>query len=176
VDDVPVKNKDDQVAEEFFAELGLAVFTAQALEYSLTSLYAATELACKTRHPIPVDLKGLMDTRYQQTLGRLVRNAAHSLDLDAKLTSRLAAALQERNWLVHRFYGEFAPSAFSTDLRLVARQRLLQARTVFEEVTERISTLTMSRMLRTGIPDAELMKGIEKVTRDYIHERLDETT
>lgn len=171
----PMKSGEDLALDGFLAELGLAFFAAQALEYSLTSLFAATELAGRTRYPIRVDLRPIMDARYKQTLGRLTRDAAQSLGLDTETARCLETALHARNWLVHHVYAEFAPSAFSDDLRVTARNRLREARAVFEEVTERVGNLTMSRLLGTGVPPAELAQGIERATRDYVRRRLSET-
>jgi hypothetical protein len=61
------------------AELGLAVFHAQALEYTLTSLYTATRL--RDGREARQNLRELMDGRYAQTLGRLTRDAATELSL-----------------------------------------------------------------------------------------------
>lgn len=169
-----MKNIDDEAAERFLAQLGLTVFTAQALEYTMTSLFAATELANTTHEPVPIDLKELMDARYRQTLGTLIREAGHYLQLDPDLIEDLEDALHERNWLIHHSYREFAPASFDDELRDIAIDKLKRARKMFEEVSDTIGEITISRILETGVSRSEVMKGIEKATQEYIKEMLSE--
>jgi hypothetical protein len=73
-----------------------------------------------------------MDTRYTHTLGRLVRDAALSLCLEDDLTQELQKGLQERNWLIHHFYREYAPAAFDSELRRRAISKIKSIRANLE--------------------------------------------
>src|SRR5690349_7509528 len=96
----------DKEMNDFLHALGGAVFHAQSLEYVLVSLYAITSIASGT--PIGSDIiRKVMDTRYAQTLGQLIRNAAKDLALSPDLTDLLETSLKERNWLVHHFFREY---------------------------------------------------------------------
>src|SRR5437764_171439 len=96
---------EERVTELLLIELGLAFVNAQALEYGMTSLFAASKLM-KSGEAARSTLRQLMDTRYSQTLGRLINDAAGQLGLGVELTEVLREALQQRNWLVHDFYRE----------------------------------------------------------------------
>jgi hypothetical protein len=127
--------QEDIENEELLKLFGLVVINAQALECQLVSLFAATELAHVGEAP-SVSIRELMDTRLEQTLGRLIRDAVRDLALDTSLSELLSEALSERNWLVHRFYWEFAPSAFDSRLRQQAMDRLRKGRQLLERTSE----------------------------------------
>ena len=69
----------------------MASFQAQSLENSLVSLFAAT-FAMESASWEP-KIRTLMETRYNQTLGKLVRDAAKELHLTVELTMELEDAL-----------------------------------------------------------------------------------
>jgi hypothetical protein len=168
-------NQEDKEIERLLIELGLAVFNAQSLEYSTVSLYAATELrGCD--HSSTPQLRELMDTRYTHTLGRLVRDAALSLGLEDDLTQELQKGLQERNWLIHHFYREYAPAAFDSELRRRAISKIKSIRANLEKASQAVYDEAVNRILATGISQDELEVEIKQATERYIAEKLKEAT
>jgi len=164
-------NQEDKEIEQLLIELGLAVINAQSLEYSMVSLYAATAL--RDRGPSSAhQLKELMDTRYTQTLGRLVGDAAQDLGLDNELTQKLKEGLRERNWLIHHFYREYAPAAFNSELRRRAIARLTSIRLNLEVVSQSVYDETVDRMFAIGKSRHELEAEIKQATDKYIDDKL----
>ena len=159
--------------EELLALLGLAVLFAQALEYNLVSLFAATEFRDNASGTFP-DLQNLMDTRYTQTLGKLVRDAAAHLELSDAVADELETALRERNWLIHCFYHDFAPAAFDADLKKRAKDKLTSLFELFDKASQTIHNEVVERTIAGGIPRDQLESGIKRVTQEYIEEKLAE--
>jgi hypothetical protein len=137
---------EEESAKEFLAELGIAVFAAQAMEYTLTTLFAVTATG---QVPKP-KISELMDERFSRTLGRLVRDAATALDLPDSLAENLQLALDARNWLIHHFYREYAPSAVDRDLRAKGLVRLRAARQLFETTSGMLMSESTSRLVARG--------------------------
>jgi hypothetical protein len=109
----------------------MASFQAQSLEQSLVSLFAVT--FALENEAWESKIRTLMDTRYNQTLGKLIRNAAKELHLTAELTTELEDALQKRNWVTHHFFREYGAIALSTSLLYEATQRLEAIWLMFEK-------------------------------------------
>jgi hypothetical protein len=168
-----MSSKEDKEIEKLLVQLGLALVNAQALEYSLVSLFAATALRDHGPSTIP-QLRQMMDTRYTQTLGRLLTDSAKILNLDSKLEGKLREALKQRNWLIHHFYREYAPSATNPELRKRATKRVKEIWQNLEEMRERIHAEVVSRTLSAGISQEELDAGIKRATEEYIAEKLAE--
>lgn len=160
---------EERESRDFLATLGLAFFYAQAVEYGLVSVFAATELERGgLTKSVLSRIRPIMDARYKQVLGKLVRDAAGDLNLAPELTSALESALQQRNWLVHHFYAEFAPAAFHSDIREMAIRKLRPMIEEMQELNDKLAVEAKRRMATAGIPDKEMEIGIQQAMDDYV--------
>lgn len=96
--------------------LGLALLNAQALEYSIVTLFAINKLLIDGKWS--KDIRNLMKSKYRQTLGKLLNDVSKKIKLKSDIESRLFEALKMRNWVVHNYFREFAPVIASDILRL----------------------------------------------------------
>ena len=157
----------DAEAKDFLAQLGLALLNAQALEYSLVTLFAASKEAdCDDADRL--DVRTLMDARYAQTLGRLVRDAVDQLGLHGKLASDLEAALVRRNWLVHGMYRDCAAASIDPRIRKKCRDRIIAFGQDFVETAEAVNLEARKRILSTGMGEEELQEHIETAIQRYL--------
>ncbi|MFO7904896.1 MAG: hypothetical protein R6U98_19690 [Pirellulaceae bacterium] len=162
---------EDEVAKQFLAELGLAVFDAQGLEYGLVTLFAAT--AATDPAQAGKDLQALMDTRFQKTMGHLIREATKSLGLPTHVVEALTPALKARNWLAHHFYREFAAAAYDSSLTMGALERIWAARRLFRAASDVVHELVVERLETIGISETEIEKRGKAALEAYIGANAD---
>ena len=156
---------DEQEYTRFAVALGMASFQAQSLEHSLVSLFAATSALG------PEAVRTLMDTRYNQTLGKLIRDAAKDLQLSAEITMELEDALQKRNWVTHRFFREYGAVALSSSLLHEATQRLEAIWPMFEKTANNVHRLVIEQQIRSGRSEKQIQAGIERALQMYLSEK-----
>jgi len=149
----------------FAVALGMASFQAQSLEHSLVSLFASTSAL------EPEAVRTLMDTRYNQTLGKLIRDAAKELRLSAELTIELEDALQKRNWVTHHLFREYGAVALSSSLLHEATQRLEAIWPMFEKTANNIHRLVIEQQVRAGRSEEQIQAGIERALKMYLSEK-----
>ena len=155
--------------ERLAIALGMASFQAQALEHSLVSLYASTFVLNKGKWDIEV--RELMDTRYNQTLGRLIRDAAKELNINDNLEAELENALKERNWVTHHFFREYGAIGMSQKLLDEATKKLEDLWPYFEKVASQVSELAIQRRIQSGLTREQVNSNIERALGLYVNER-----
>lgn len=165
----PEENERNQ---ELLAELGLALFVAQAVEYHIVSLLAAA--AIRDRKEIPRDgIRELMDTRYRRTLGRLIREVREGVDLSDDAIRFLEIALPARNWLTHHFYRQYAGAAFSDRMSHEALTLVRHARELFEATLDELARETTRVLGEAGITEEQAKERAEAAMRAALGPDLD---
>jgi len=159
---------DEKSVQEMTSALGMATFQAQALEYSLVTLHAVT--VQKNEKPEKNIIQKLMDTRYKQTLGRLIKDAFETLYIPISLQEELKNALEKRNWVTHHFFRKYGAIGFNVELQKKATQELIDIWLFLETVCDDIHALTMQRLKDTGKSEVEINKGIEQAVNEYLNE------
>jgi hypothetical protein len=115
IHDIPEPESDEP--REVFAFFGLASYAAQVLEAELVNLIVATHLI--ERIPDTADdVEQLFSQHFALTLGRLLRVTSSRLNLPPDCEVLIRQALDARNRLVHRFYGEHSENLLSAVGRL----------------------------------------------------------
>ena len=150
----------------FSAALGTACFQAQSLENSLVSLFAV-KLVSDQGCWVP-KVRDLMDTRYGQTLGRLVKDAAKELNLPPHVAVLLEEALKRRNWVVHHFYREYGAAGLSSQLTHEATMRLQDNWRLLENAAEQVHELSIERQVSAGKSKEQVLQGIESALQRYL--------
>ncbi len=160
---------EEQSAKDMAMALGMASFQAQALEYSLVSLHAATAL-----HKNQLDrtmIQSLMDTRYKQTLGKLIKDAFSQLEIPEELKEKLEDALEKRNWVTHHFFREYGAVGHSQELQQKATSLLNETWPFLEQVSDSVHNLVVQRLRESGKSDIEINDGIQHAIENYIEEQ-----
>ena len=155
--------------ERLAIALGMASFQSQALEHSMVSLYASTFVLKNGEWGIEV--REIMDTRYNHTLGRLIRDAVKELCIPADLSEELEKALKERNWVAHHFFKEYGAVGMSQILLEEAIKRLEELWPYFERVASEVSELAIQRRIESGLTREQINSNIERALGRYVHEK-----
>ena len=150
----------------FSAALGMACFQAQSLENSLVSLFAVKVVSDEGHWVQKVRI--LMDTRYGQTLGKLVKDAAKELDLSPNVVELLEEALKKRNWVVHHFYREYGALGLSSQLTHEATLRLQEDWQYLAKAAEKIHELAIERQVSAGNSKEQVLQSIESALERYL--------
>jgi len=155
--------------QRFACALGMASFQAQSLEHSIVSLFAATFVLNEGMWK--PEVRKIMDTRYSQTLGRLIKDASKSLNLPEALALKLEEALKERNWVTHHFFREYGGLGVNDQLLIGAIVRLENLWPFFETVAGQVNELVVQRRIETGLSREQVLKDIDKALELYVYER-----
>lgn len=102
-----------------YANFGLAIYHAQCLEHALVNSLVFLDLIPNQRKlaKSPAEwaelVDSFMDSRFELTLGKMIRTLKAVTNVDPLLQQQLADALEKRNWLAHGYFRERA-EAFLT--------------------------------------------------------------
>ena len=152
--------------------LGMACFQGQSLEHTLVSLFAASKVA-DLGHWTP-EIRQLMDHRYAQTLGRLVRDATKDLDLPASIQAELEDSLAKRNWVIHHFYREYGAAGLSNSLARKATHRLNKIWPSLAVTAEKLNELVVQRSAISGRTIEQVQSDTRHALEEYLRDRARE--
>lgn len=152
-------------------EMALALVNAQGIESMLVNLFAIAEIGNGAKAG-DEHVGSIMETRYAQTLGRVLKDAAASLNLDPELVDGLFSALSKRNWLVHNSMREYYPAVENADLRRIFYLKLKRMRQEFERLSSVLHNLCLDRMAALGRDREEIEASVRRKTEEYTRELL----
>jgi len=168
----PFTVEENERIQELLAEFGLATIMAQAVEHGLVTLLA---LAAQRDHAemSGEDIRRLMDTRYSQTMGVLVRDSTRAIGLAQETQDLLTRSLRIRNFLAHEFFRRFAPASFDPLMGQQAVVLLHKARALFEKAQEAVQREMDILLPEIGVtPEEATQRGFKAVER-YIEAGVD---
>lgn len=151
--------------EDFFYELGLAVFQAQALEDVLVLLFASLHLSeAETRDAI----RSIMDAKYRQTLGKIIRDLSSKIKIPEEIGNELEIALVKRNWIVHHFFREYGLAALSDEAQNEAIVKLRSCREIFDGLCTHVYHQARAQMIQAGDSDAAISQDQERIHSEFM--------
>ncbi len=150
----------------FAAALGMACFQAQSLEHALVTLFAVKFVHDEGKW-VP-QVRELMDERLKETLGKLIRSAVRELSLPSDLTADLEQALEQRNWVIHRFFREYGAAGLNPSLAREATQRLESVWPFLERTADKVHRLAIQRQVTVGRTEAQVRADIERALDKYL--------
>jgi len=151
--------------EEFFYELGLTVFQAQALEDILITLFATLHVSEETAHEA---IRNLMDIKYKQSLGKIIKDVSKKVVIPQEILAELEEALEKRNWVVHHFFREFGMAALSLEAQDMAIVKLKECRELFDNLCAHVYEQVKVRELDSGESEESFNKDLETICNEYI--------
>ena len=155
----------DDKHNKLLSLLGLALLNAQALEYSIVTLFATNKLLIDGKWS--KDIRHLMKSKYKQTLGKLLNDVSRKINLKSDLKSRLFEALKMRNWVVHNYFREFAPVIASDILTDKAIKKLYKTALFFEQISDEINEINLKLMQQSGKSGEDIIESINKAVKSY---------
>ncbi|MCH7700769.1 MAG: hypothetical protein IID37_03685 [Planctomycetes bacterium] len=158
-----VPTPDGDQAKEVYAFFGLAAYTAQVVEAALLNLLVGLELA---RQPTisRQQFEQAFDQADKKTLGQLLRKIGSQVPLGADVESVLGEALDARNYLCHRFFGDHAEDFLSAVGR---REMIAELRELTEKIhrADRFYEVTVTLFERIGVSVGMVEKYIAESTK-----------
>jgi hypothetical protein len=146
-------------AREIYAHFGLAFYYSNVLEHGIANAIFVLELLDKRREiTTGQEWETLVDDHFDasfaQTLGRLknavVRHSERSSVL-AGLMADLDKCVEERNFLAHHFWREYAVQWVTADGREAMIERLEGARDLFSATDRKLEAATQPFADRHGL-------------------------
>ena len=142
---------------------------AQSLEYSLVALFGFNAMSDGVSSDD--QLRKILDTRFNQTLGRLVHDAAKYLNISPEFAAELEAALKMRNWVVHHFFREYGALSSSPSLLNEATTGLEKIWPLFSRTADRVHKLVIEKQLEQGKTKEQIEAEIEERIRSFLSEK-----
>ena len=158
--DIEPIDAESHKVREVYAHFGLAMYHAQCLERIL-AMALASVYRPNGRTPTKHQLRDLLETNYQKTLGDLVRQLRTTVPIDERLEKLLSEALKKRNWLAHDYFWERAAAFCRSDERKSMVAELDEAADFFLKVDQEFRGVLDQWLAKRGITQ-EILKRTEK--------------
>lgn len=161
MNDVDEDEYGDQV-KEVFAHFGLAIYQAQCLEHGIVNALVYLDLIPNERGKAKsaaewearVDL--FMDSKFELTLGRMIRSLAQTTGVAPDLQQQLTAVLAKRNWLVHDYFRERAETFMTATGMTSMISELESVHAEILEADRRLDAAVKPAREATGLTDSVL--------------------
>jgi hypothetical protein len=160
-------------AKELYAHFGLAFYCSNVLEHGVANALLVLELlagrgGAKTRSQWEALVDKHFEDSFAKTLGSLMRQLARhrqSLPDLASLKTDLEKCVEERNFLAHHFWREYAAHWFTTVGRTSMVQRLERARDLFSETDSKLDAAVQPIADCHGITSDFVSREMERTLR-----------
>ncbi|WP_298019459.1 hypothetical protein [uncultured Parasphingopyxis sp.] len=109
----------DAQIKEVYARFGVAIYFAQVLEHGIVNALTVFEFIPRasdfsSEEEWTLEYDNFVEGEFQNTLGKLVRKMNEHSIMDEQLRDKFSQAVQRRNALAHRFFGDSAEDFLST--------------------------------------------------------------
>ncbi|UWX03484.1 hypothetical protein H1235_10165 [Pseudoxanthomonas sp. NC8] len=148
--------------KEIYARFGLAIYQAQCLEHGLVNALVMLDLIPNERHKAKSrsEWEGLvdsfMDSKFELTLGRLIKALAAVTAVPDNLGQNLASALKLRNYLAHHYFRERSEAFVSAAGRRRMFDELVEWHGQLSKADDELSLVVAPAAARAGLtPDLQ---------------------
>lgn len=158
-----VPTPDGDQAKEVYAFFGFAAYTAQVVEAALLNLLVGLDLAGQPAISRE-QFEQAFDQADRKTLGQLLRKIALQTALGSDVESVLGEALDARNYLCHRFFGDHAEDFLSAAGR---REMIAELRELTEKIhrADQFDEVIVTLFERMGVSVGMVEKNIAESTK-----------
>ena len=161
-DEIPIPNNFE--VKEVFAFFGLAAYHAQVMEKGLLIFAVGLNIA-----RIPKVTRALVDelftTHERKTFGQLFRIAREANILDEPMVNRLKNALEQRNYLTHQLFYDYAGDFTVDSGRKVMIDELRRMTDIFINMDKDIEAISKPLWEKYGITESIIDKGLEDIIK-----------
>lgn len=148
--------------KEIYARFGLAIYQAQCLEHGLVNALVMLDLIPNERHKAKSrseweDLvDSFMDSKFELTLGRLIKALAAVTGVPDNLSQDLASALRLRNYLAHHYFRERSEAFVNAAGRRRMFDELVEWHNQLSKADDELSLVVAPAADRAGLtPDLQ---------------------
>jgi hypothetical protein len=147
---------------EVYAQFGVAIYMAQALERTL-GIALATVYRSGPRRITRGQYDSLLQSNFEKTLGQLVAKLRKSVAIPRESEDMLSEALRKRNWLVHDYFWERAASFNRPEGRQSMIDELKTLIEYLEEVDARFTAIVEEWGDKHGVTQATVDREMKKL-------------
>jgi predicted RNA polymerase sigma factor len=153
---------DDSHTRETYAHFGLAMYLAQVLEHGLVNAMVVARLPEPNRIQRS-SIDDFMDQKFEQTLGRLIRDLRDFVEVPDEVGDQLAEALRTRNWLAHAYFRERAAQFLTRAGRNQMISELKDAQELFHRTYRALEDILAPIREKFGLTEETLQREIDRV-------------
>jgi hypothetical protein len=155
--------------KDVYAHFGLAIYHAQCLEHGLVNALVFLDhipnkhKAARSAAEWAESVDCFMDSKFEFTLGRMIRELERVVSVEPDLQGLLASALTKRNWLAHGYFKDRAETFLTRSGRTQMLSELQEAQELFCRADEALDQAIRPARLRVGLTDEALAAEYEKL-------------
>lgn len=159
----------DEQVKEIYANFGLAIYHAQCLEHALVNALVFIDLIPNQRESMnsseewAARVDSFMDSKFELTLGKMIRALAAVTSVGSQLHQQLAEALAKRNWLVHHYFRERSEAFLTTYGRASMLADLIECQEVFCAADDALDAVIRPAREKAGLTDEVLAEAYDKL-------------
>ena len=164
--------ENDSLSEEIrdiYAHFGLAIYQAQCLEHGLVNALVVLD-HIPSKRKLATSLKewsesldSFMESKFEFTLGRMIRELSAVTAVDPGLQSVLSLALKRRNWLAHGYFKDRAEDFLTQKGRAKMLAELLESQQLLADADAALEHATKPARERIGLTDEVLAIAYKKL-------------
>lgn len=160
-----VPEPEDSDPKEVYAFFGLCAFHAQVLEQGLINLVVGLKTRGLTQIT-EVDIIKAFDRMQRKTLGILLNDIRKRIDVPREIDDALSTALEDRNYLIHRFFVHHDVDFLSIPgcIDMIEELRKIDFR--FQETDRLVDSITLPLWADLGITQEIIESEIETLMHD----------
>lgn len=155
--------------KEIYANFGLAIYQAQCLEHGLVNALVFLDLIpnrrklAKSAEEWAELVDSFMDSKFELTLGRMIRALKEVTVVDPDLQDNLSTALSKRNWLAHSYFRERAEAFLTESGREAMLAELEVTQAIFCRADDALEVAIRPARERAGLTDEALAATYAKL-------------
>lgn len=158
--DIPTPDLDDP--KEIYAFAGLALYQANIVEASLINLGVVLRL--EQVHAIT---RQLFDAIFQnleaKTLGQLLKATRSLTNVPSEVDSVLSKTLEERNFLIHKFFREYAGDIINDKGQVLMIERLRAMIGLFQQADSLVTPIYLSLWEKYGVNESFIQRKLAEM-------------
>ncbi|WP_434031655.1 hypothetical protein [[Pseudomonas] boreopolis] len=155
--------------KEIYANFGLAIYQAQCLEHGIVNALVFLDLIPNQRRSAESAsewaqlVDSFMESRFEFTLGKMIRGLEEVTTVDPHLQDQLSIALKKRNWLAHGYFRDRAETFLTRAGRAEMLIELEDAQTIFSQADAALEAAIKPARQRAGLTDEVLAATYAKL-------------
>ena len=155
--------------KEVYANFGLAIYQAQCLEHGLVNALVFLDLIPNRRKLARSiaewadSVDSFMDSKFEFTLGKMIRALKQVTAVPADLEGLLSVALSKRNWLAHSYFRDRAETFLTRSGRASMLVELEEVQAIFNHADTALDAAIKPVRLKVGLTDEALAQTYAKL-------------
>jgi len=145
---------------------GRALMEAQNMETHLQNLIVVQKLINAEYDGLSC-IEDLFAKYDRKTLRRLLEIARKYVKFNPTFEDKLSKALEVRNWLVHKSFGEMIEKFGGEEAKVRAPQELRSATQIMNDITVEIIEITIALATTIGVTPEMMNEELEKINAEF---------